>query len=332
MRSRPRIAITVGDPNGIGPEIIIKVLSQDKILSICQPIIIAPAKVVAHYLKVLGLELQVEEETDLDRIQGHPDGIALFDPGFAKDYRVQPGTIDKVGGRIAGSALEVAASLARDRVVDAVVTAPVSKKAFNMAGYPYPGQTEFFAARFHTDAIVMILLSGEFRVALATTHCALASVSELLSTEVVLTKLTTLAKDLRERFEIAEPQIAMAALNPHAGESGILGREEIEILIPAVQAARSHGIDVAGPFPADTLFARQQEHHFDAYLAMYHDQGLIPIKMKSFGRCVNYTAGLPIIRTSPDHGTAFDIAGRGVANPNSFEEAMKLAARLASQT
>ncbi|MCH7756308.1 4-hydroxythreonine-4-phosphate dehydrogenase PdxA, partial [candidate division KSB1 bacterium] len=182
------------------------------------------------------------------------------------------------------------------------------------------------------EDVVMILLSDRFRVGLVTTHCALSEVAQLLTSERILRKLQIASQDLHTRFKVTNPRIAVAALNPHAGENGMFGHQEREIIIPAIAAAKKLGLDVSGPFPADTLFARVDKQKFDLYLAMYHDQGLIPLKMKAFGKGVNYTAGLPFIRTSPDHGTAFDIAGKGIADSSSMEEAIKLAVELAKNS
>lgn len=249
-----------------------------------------------------------------------------------KGFQIEPGKLTAGAGEIAARSLALAVQLAVEKKVDAVVTAPLSKKSLNLAGYSYPGQTEFLAEKTRTGDVVMVLLSGSFRVGLVTTHCAIAEVSSLLSKGKILSKLKILNEDLRSRFGISSPRIAVTALNPHAGEDGLFGNEEFEIISPAIRAANKSGIDVRGPFPADTLFARVETQDFDAYLAMYHDQGLIPLKMKSFGHGVNYTAGLPIIRTSPDHGTAFDIAGKGVADPGSMVEAINLAVKLATRS
>ena len=248
------------------------------------------------------------------------------------EIKLRPGEVSKSGGMIAGKALEMALKLALTGEAQAVVTAPISKEALNLAGYSYPGHTEFFAENTKVEDVVMILLSGGFRVGLVTTHCALSEVAQLLTSEKILRKLQIANQDLRTRFKIANPRIAVAALNPHAGENGMFGHEEQEIITPAIAAARKLGLDVSGPFPADTLFARIDKQKFDLYLAMYHDQGLIPLKMKTFGKGVNYTAGLPFIRTSPDHGTAFDIAGKGMADSSSMEEAIKLAVELAKNS
>jgi 4-hydroxythreonine-4-phosphate dehydrogenase len=328
MKLPPIIAITIGDPNGIGAEIILKALSKKAIHEICRPIIIGPIEILRKLLDPLSLNLKLEEVNSA-RISSSENTIPVLSSGFAKGFNWEPGEETISAGAVAGKALEAAADLAITKQVEAVVTAPISKKVFYLAGYHYPGQTEFFAAKTQTDEVVMVLLSENFRVGLVTTHCPLSEVSALLSGEAILRKIQIFSRDLQKRFGIARPRIAVAALNPHAGEDGLFGSEEKEIILPAVSSARALGLDVSGPFPADTLFVRIKQQNFDGYLAMYHDQGLIPLKMQSFGRAVNYTAGLPIIRTSPDHGTAFDIAGKGVADSGSMEEAIKLAVYLA---
>lgn len=310
MKSLPTIAITVGDPNGIGPEVIRKALSKKEIQEICHPVVIGPFSL-------------------FEQLAGKGQ---LLSPELNEEIKLRPGGVSKSGGRIAGKALEMALKLVLTGEARAVVTAPISKEALNSAGYAYPGHTEFFAEKTKVEDVLMILMGCGFRVGLVTTHCALAEVVQLLTSERILRKLQIANQDLRTRFKITNPRIAVAALNPHAGENGMFGHEELEIITPAIEAARKQGVDVNGPFPADTLFARVDKQKFDLYLAMYHDQGLIPLKMKAFGKGVNYTAGLPFVRTSPDHGTAFDIAGKGVADSSSMEEAIKLAVELAKNS
>jgi 4-hydroxythreonine-4-phosphate dehydrogenase len=332
VSNRPTIAITVGDINGIGPEIILKALSKSEIRNACRSVIIGPKSVLTQQLNFADKDLQLREVSELEEREWFEKEIEVLDAGNGERAEADFGNISAKAGEIAARALQIAINMALDRKVDAITTAPISKKALNLAGYDYPGQTEFLAEKTRTEEVVMVLLSGHFRVGLVTTHCPISSVARLLSKEKILQKLQILKKDLRDRFKIPNPKIAVAALNPHAGESGLFGTEETDIILPAIHAAKKIGIEVKGPFPADTLFAHLEQQEFDAYLAMYHDQGLIPLKLKFFGRAVNYTAGLPIIRTSPDHGTAFDIAGKGVADSGSMEEAIKLAIAMASKT
>ncbi|MFQ5823529.1 MAG: 4-hydroxythreonine-4-phosphate dehydrogenase PdxA [bacterium] len=332
MNKCPSIAITIGDINGVGAEIILKALSLREIRTECRALIIGPISVLTQQLKFVDEKLKLMKVSDLRERVLHENEIEVLDPNLGENVEPEFGQITATGGRIAGWALQKAINLALKRKVDAIITAPISKKAFNLAGYDYPGHTEFLADKTQTEDVVMVLMCGDFRVGLVTTHCPISTVSRLLSKEKILQKLQILKRELQNRFKIPNPNIAVCALNPHAGEDGLFGSEEKEIIAPAINAAKNLGIKVNGPFPADTLFARLEDQTIDAYLAMYHDQGLIPLKMKSFGRTVNYTAGLPIIRTSPDHGTAFDIAGKGVADPGSMVEAIKLAIAMASKT
>ncbi|MFQ5864688.1 MAG: 4-hydroxythreonine-4-phosphate dehydrogenase PdxA [bacterium] len=332
MRKRPIIAITIGDINGIGPEVIVKALSKSAIRKACRPVIVGPTSVVEQQLKFVNQDLQLIEVSDLRERELSENEIEVLDAGTKEYLPSDLGEITTTGGEVAAKALEMAINMAVVGKVDAMTTAPISKAALNLAGYYYPGQTELLAEKTHTDEVVMVLLSGDFRVGLVTTHCPIASVPRLLSKEKICKKIEILNSDLQDRFKIPKPKIAVTALNPHAGEGGMFGGEETETIQPAIHAAKNIGIEVEGPFPADTLFARLQDNKFDAYLAMYHDQGLIPLKMSSFGRAVNYTAGLPIIRTSPDHGTAFDIVGKGVADSGSMVEAIKLAIAMATKT
>jgi 4-hydroxythreonine-4-phosphate dehydrogenase len=245
-----------------------------------------------------------------------------------RDAEIQVGRLSAKAGKIAGAALTQAIQLARQKKAHAIVTAPVSKQALDLAGYHYPGQTEMLAEGFGVSDFAMMLVAGEFRVAVATTHLPLRQVPAALSQELILSRLRVLQHDLQTRFRIASPCLAVTGLNPHAGEGGLLGEEEQTIIAPAIQQARNEGIAAEGPFSADALFGQVKKKKYDAYLAMYHDQGLIPLKMFGFGRAVNYTAGLPIVRTSPDHGTAFDIAGKGFADPASMVEALRLVTTL----
>ena len=286
---RPRVAITVGDPAGIGPEIAAKAAADPLVRSHCDPMVFGP-----------------------------PAGQA-----FAV------GEVSAEAGQAAYDVILRAVAAARAGEVDAIATAPVSKLAFARAGLPWKGHTDLLAHLCGTPKVAMLFHAPELVVVLATVHVPLAEVSGVLTRDGLIDTITLTAEWL-PRVGIAQPRIAVAGLNPHAGEDGILGGEEEAIVRPAVQAAIDRGMTVSGPWPADTIFLRASRGEFDAVVACYHDQGLIPIKLLAFGQAVNVTIGLPIIRTSVDHGTAFDIAGQGVANPGSLIEAVLLAARLAS--
>jgi 4-hydroxythreonine-4-phosphate dehydrogenase len=286
--SLPRVAITVGDPSGIGPEIAAKAAADPRVRAVCEPVLYGPP-----------------------------------DPG-----RFAPGRLSAEAGRAAYDAILAAVGDAVAGRVDAIATAPINKAAFALAGLPWRGHTELLAHLTGAPSVAMMFHTEVLRVVLATIHVPLAEVPRLLTAATVESVVRLTAREL-PRFGVAAPRLAMCGLNPHAGEGGVVGLEEPRVIEPALAACRRDGIDVAGPFPADTLFVRAARGEFDVVVACYHDQGLIPVKLLAFGKAVNVTLGLPIIRTSVDHGTAFDIAGRGVADHGSLVEAVCLAARLA---
>jgi 4-hydroxythreonine-4-phosphate dehydrogenase len=287
----PRIAITVGDPAGIGPEIAGKAADDPRVRAACEPVLYGPP------------------------------------PGS----RFTPGALSAEAGRAAYDAICAAVKDAQSGVVQAIATAPVNKLAFARAGLPWKGHTDLLAHLTGSPRAAMMFWSEPLKVVLATVHIPLASVPGALTRELVEGTIDLAAREL-PRFGVARPRLAVAGLNPHAGEDGLLGEEERQVLRPSVEAARSRGVLVEGPFPSDTLFTRATRGEFDAVIACYHDQGLIPVKLLAFGRAVNVTLGLPIIRTSADHGTAFDIAGRNLADPASLIKATLLAARLVGKT
>jgi 4-hydroxythreonine-4-phosphate dehydrogenase len=293
MTGRPRIGITVGDPAGIGPEIARKAADDPGVLRICEPVLYGPSK-----------------EPELR-------GFAL-------------GQVSADAGRAAYEAIVAAVRDAVDGRIDAVATAPINKEAFAAAGYDWPGHTELLAHLTGARRVAMMFYAEALRVVLATVHVPLREVPALLTRGRLEDTIELTASEL-PRFGVPLPRLAVAGLNPHAGEQGLFGREEEDTIRPAIASCRNRGLRVDGPFPADTLFTRAMRGEFDAVIACYHDQGLIPVKLVAFGRAVNVTLGLPIIRTSVDHGTAFDIAGRGIAEPSSLIEAVRLAARLASR-
>lgn len=292
MTELPRIGITAGDPAGIGPEIAKKAGADPRVLEVCTPVIYGPVS---------------------------DDDLAAF----------ARGRVSAEAGRAAYDAIVQAVQDARNGTIAAVATAPINKEALNAAGLPWPGHTELLAHLTGARRVAMMFYTETLRVVLATVHIPLRDVPAAL-TRARLEETIELAAAELPRFGIATPRLALAGLNPHAGEHGLMGAEEEEVLAPAVAACRSRGIEIEGPHPADTVFVQAARGDFDAVIACYHDQGLIPVKLLAFGRAVNVTLGLPIIRTSVDHGTAFDIAGRGVADPSSLVEAVRLAARLAA--
>jgi 4-hydroxythreonine-4-phosphate dehydrogenase len=283
---KPRIAITAGDPAGIGPEIADRAARDARVAAVCEPIVYAP-------------------------------------PG-----RFAPGVLSGEAGRAAYDAIVRAVEDATTGAVQAIATAPINKEAFHLAGLPWRGHTDLLAHLTGAPDVAMMFHSDTLRVVLATIHIPLADVPRAVTALLMERTIALTARELA-RLDKAPPRIAVAGLNPHAGEHGLFGREEADAIKPAIDACRKRGIDVSGPFPADTVFIRAQRGEFDVVVACYHDQGLIPVKLVAFGKAVNVTLGLPIIRTSVDHGTAFDIAGKGVANPESMIAAVLLAARLA---
>lgn len=320
----PRIAITMGDPAGIGPEIIVKALAREEITRWCQPVIIGSASLFQKTIRELRLNVLLHI---IEKGEKYPAEGPLFLDRGEPESDFARGQVSRAGGAAALDYIETAVELANSKLVDAVTTAPINKEAIRKAGCPFPGHTELLASLTGAKKIAMMLTAGKLRVVLATTHVALNEISRLLTPEEIYNKIV-LSHHFMARWGMSQPRIGVAAFNPHAGEQGLFGHEEELIIRPAVERALKHKFSVFGPIPADTLFFRALQGEFDVVVAMYHDQGLIPVKMKAFGKAVNVTLGLPIIRTSVDHGTAYDIAGRGVADPGSLEEAVKLAAFL----
>jgi len=328
-RIRPRIAISTGDPNGIGPEVALKCLSDSRLLNRIRPVLIGSIRVLREHLKRLDLkgvhlvESRVPDSPDSD------DSIPVIDLEGYGSFEVDFGILSGTAGALAMKAVDSAVDLCLSGTVDAMVTSPISKEAIGLAGYTSPGHTEFIAEKCGSHSHTMMMVADKLRIGLVTTHVPLSRVSSLVTQEAVLEKLRIMSITLETDFGISRPQIAVLGLNPHAGESGLLGSEENDVLIPAVRTACEKGYYAAGPFPADGFFGTASYLNYDGVLAMYHDQGLVPFKALAFDSGVNYTAGLGIVRTSPDHGTAFNIAGKGVANPDSMRSAIYLAVDVA---
>jgi len=290
-------------------------------------VVVADRELLLQRAQVLQLSLETVDFLPGASAQAPPGALLVSHVALARV--VQPGKLDPANSAYVLRTLEIAADGCRDGIFDAMATAPVHKGILNDAGFEFTGHTEFLAARTGTPQVVMMLAGGGMRVALATTHLPLKDVASHITRESLERTLRIVQHDLVERFAIARPRIAVAGLNPHAGESGYLGREELEIISPVLEALRSQGFDLTGPLPADTLFNPERLKNYDCVLAMYHDQGLPVLKYASFGSGINITLGLPIIRTSVDHGTALDLAGTGKADVGSLIEAVKLAAELA---
>jgi 4-hydroxythreonine-4-phosphate dehydrogenase len=318
-----RVGITVGDINGIGPEIIIKTLKDNRILQDCIPIIYGSAKVFSYYKKMLNDEEFVYQSCKTAS-EASPKKVNIVNI-WNEEIEFKVGQSNEEGGKYAFLSLEKATEDLASNKIDVIVTAPISKEGIIKAGFQFPGHTEYLAHLSNVDSALMLMVNGNLRVALVSTHEALKDVAKNLTKEKVLGKIKMLENSLKKDFGIIRPKIAVFGLNPHAGENGKMGDEEKEIITPAINEAKGEGILAFGPYAADSFFGSSNVTQFDAILAMYHDQGLTAFKALAFDEGVNYTAGLPIVRTSPDHGTAFDIAGKGIASEQSFRSAIFLA-------
>jgi len=330
---KPRIGITIGDPAGIGPEVSLKAVSNEEVLAACLPVLIGDARYLQHWSNVFGLARGFEVLNvgpPLLPLLNDLNSPVIYNLANIPDS-ILMGQEQAVCGRSAAQFIEAAVSLCQSGQLDAITTAPINKKSLHLGGYPFPGHTEFLAALTGTDEFAMSFISPGLRVALLTTHVPLKEVSSYVK-KAELEKLIRLVHREFVRYGIERPRIAVAALNPHGGEGTLFGFEEASEMVPAIEACRNqHGIEVSGPHSGDTIFLRASRGEFDIVLSCYHDQGLIPIKCLSFGEAVNVTLGLPFIRTSVDHGTAFDIAGQGKADPSSMIAAIKLAVELFHQ-
>lgn len=319
MDNRIRIGFTLGDVNGVGPEVVLKALEDKRMLGICTPVIYGNNKIISFYKKLCNLEgLSYSTVNSAD--QATHKSVHVINC-IQQDVMIMPGQENEVGARVALASLEAATKDLLDGHIDAIVTAPINKHNLQSIGFAYPGHTEYFQSFAPQSESVMLLMQGELRVGLVTGHVPVKDVAASISKEKILKKLEVIHHSLKQDFASTSPKIAVLGLNPHAGDGGALGAEETNIIIPAIKAAQEKKMLVTGPFSADGFFGSGQYQYFDAVLAMYHDQGLVGFKSLSFGNGVNYTAGLPFVRTSPDHGTAFDIAGKNLASPESLLQA-----------
>lgn len=327
---KPIIGITMGDAAGIGPEIINKTLSEKAIYGICQPLVIGDAKVLAEAQKVAHTDIKIRPIKDVFDAVPKYGVVDVLDLNNIDTEHLKMGQPQAMAGKASYEYIEKAVSLALQGEIDAVTTAPISKEALNLAGYNYPGHTEIFAELTNTKEYAMMFVAEQLKVILATIHVSLQEAIKQIKKERLL-NIIKLAHQTMKKFGIGDPRIAVAGLNPHAGEGGLFGQEEINEIVPAVHSARDLDLNVSGPLPADTLFYRANKGDFDIIVAMYHDQGCIPIKLIGFETGVNITVGIPIIRTSVDHGTAYKRAGLklGTGNPASLIEAIKIASKLA---
>ncbi len=321
---RPLLAITMGDAAGSGPEIVTKALVDLQTRAICRPVVIGDAATMQAALKVTGVLGEVRAIEKLSEALLQNSIIEVIDLHNIQLDRLTRGQVDPMAGKAAFEYIKLATELALAGKCDALVTSAINKEALNEAGYHYDGHTQLLAELCGAPDVAMMLVSGQLRITHVTTHVSLRQAIEQVRPERILTVLRLTNEALRQ-MGIDKPRIAVAGLNPHAGESGLFGDEELKYITPAIKAARCQGMDIVGPFPPDSVFLRTSEGQFDAALAMYHDQGHIAIKMLGITQGVNVTLGLPIIRTSVDHGTVFGKAGKGTADPTSLIQAIKLA-------
>lgn len=319
-QEKPRIGITIGDINGIGPEVIMKALADHRILSIVTPVIYGSVKILSFYKKLLGLE---EFNFSQVRAKGSfaPKSVNVVNC-WEEVIEINPGKPTRETGTASLRALQCACAEMKEGLIDALVTAPIDKPSIHSEEFPFKGHTEFLAREFGNGESLMFMVSESLRVGLVTDHEPLRAVASLITREKVESKLRLMDKSLRADFGIKKPKIAILGLNPHAGDGGLIGNEDEEIIKAVVSDQRNKGKLVFGPLPADGFFGTAQYRQYDAVLAMYHDQGLIPFKTIAFESGVNFTGGLSIIRTSPDHGTAYNIAGKNQANESSMREAI----------
>lgn len=324
MKDKPRIGITLGDLNGIGPEVVLKALADVRLLSLMVPVVYGSSKAVAFYKKLFHIE-EFNYNQVKNKGQYSAKQINVVN-AWENTIEINPGQPSPITGKAAWEAIKNACDDLKDGHLDAIVTAPIDKNTIQSEEFQFKGHTDFLASYFEAQAsTTMCMVCDDLKIALATEHVALRDVPGLLTKELITSKVNTLTRFLQESFGIKKPKIAVLGLNPHAGEEGLMGREEEDIILPALQELKNNGKIVSGPFPADGFFGSYAFRKFDGVLAMYHDQGLIPLKFMAFEQGVNVTAGLPIVRTSPDHGTAYAIAGKNLADATSMRHAMYLA-------
>ena len=334
MRHRPRtpLAVTLGDPAGIGPELILRAWLDARGKGGAAFVAVADVPFLSRVATSLHLDVPVRVSTPAEAADVFKTALPVIDLGHP--IEAKPGAPSRANGAAVLASIEQAVRLVHDSECSAVVTSPIAKHVLRESGFHFAGHTDYLGALAselwgRPATAVMLLWSEALAVVPVTVHVPLADVPRLLTTDLLVETGRIVAHDLRDRFGIAKPRLAIAGLNPHAGESGMLGFEEQEVIAPAIDILRAEGIAASGPYPADTMFHAQARQGYDVVLAMYHDQALVPIKTLAFDEAVNVTLGLPFVRTSPDHGTAFDIAGKGVARPDSFVAALNLADRLA---
>ena len=316
----PIVGISLGDMNGIGPEVIIKTLSDTRLLNLLTPVVYGSGKIISYYRKQLNAEnFNYHQIPEVSQVRSKSVNILNC---WDENVSIKPGFPSEEAGSYAFKSLEVATTDLINNKLDGLVTAPINKKSIQQESFDFPGHTEYLENRCRVKGGLMFMISDNLRIGVVTGHIPLAEVTKNITREHIEDKLRIMEESLRNDFGIEKPKIAVLGLNPHAGDNGLLGNEEQKIIEPLLSDLKNQGKLTFGPFPADGFFGSQTHLKYDAVLAMYHDQGLIPFKSLSFGNGVNYTAGLPVIRTSPDHGTAYPIAGKNIADESSFRAAL----------
>jgi len=324
-----KIGISIGDVNGIGLEIIIKTFTDSRMLDFCIPIVYGNTKIASYYRKNIGLNdfsfnvIASPEQANEKR--------ANMINCWEEDVKITPGEANETGGKYAFISLESAVNDLIAGKIDALVTAPINKKTIQSEAFNFPGHTEYIQSRTSSEDSLMFMIGEDLRIGVVTGHVPVKDIAQKITLDLIVSKLKLMNDCLKNDFWIEKPKIAVLGLNPHAGDEGLIGLEEREIIEPAIEKAHEEGIFAFGPYPADGFFTGNTYKKFDAVLAMYHDQGLIPFKHIAFHNGINFTAGLPVVRTSPDHGTAFDIAGKNLASPESFREAIFAAISIVKQ-
>ena len=315
-----RVAITQGDTNGVGCEVILKTFADPAMFEICTPIVYGSPKVIAYHKKALNIDTNY---SIINRVEEARDGRLNVLTCFDEEVKIELGQPSEEAGKAAFKALDRAMADYQAGLYDVLVTAPINKATIQSPNFHFPGHTEYIESKTgNGDKALMILMNENLRVALVTTHLPIKDISKAITKEAIIEKAIIFQKSLKRDFRISSPRIAVLSLNPHAGDNGLLGTEEKEVIVPAIEELEKQGVQAFGPYAADGFFGSNTYDYFDGVLAMYHDQGLAPFKTIALDSGVNYTAGLPIIRTSPDHGTAYDIAGQGKADENSFRQAI----------
>ena len=312
------VGISIGDLNGIGIEVILKTFQDKRMLDFCTPVLFGATKTISYHKKALGLEIPVQGILSINQVNHSKINVLNI---WKEDVKIELGTATKISGDYAAKSLASATQHLKEGKVDVLLTAPINKENIQSEDFNFPGHTEYLEANLEGKSL-MILMTDELRIGLITGHIPISKVAETITPELIKSKVETMHKSLKQDFGVSKPKIAVLSLNPHCGDKGVIGKEDDEIIKPTIGEIKETGKLVFGPYAADGFFGSESYKQFDGVLATYHDQGLAPFKALSFGKGINFTAGLSRVRTSPDHGTGYDIAGKNLANPSSFTEAL----------